>query len=397
MLGALLTGCALMTKGLFVGVPIGAGLVAHWFLTGQGRELLKFRWYAAVGLSLLFTLPEIYCLNLQFDQHPEKLVFGQTGTSGIRFFLWDSQFGRFFNTGPIKGAGDKFFFVHTLLWAFLPWSLPLYAAVGQVLAGLLRRRPGVLPEYVSLGSGLATFVLFSLSGFQLPHYLNIVFPFYAVLTAQFLVSRTPAGLRRWIIGQTILGVLIISLLLSLLRVAQPAQSGAALGWVTVITFATFSWFRRNDLPALLGRMVGTMAVLAGVLNGFLYPTFGQYQAGMVAAQSINARPTLSRRLTVLYEPGTGPGTGSFWTYEFYADGPVRYARTDSVLRRQLEQGPVRVFTTTQFADSLASRGFTVRRIAAYPYYHITKLTYPFLNRTTRPQTLQSYVLTEMSR
>lgn len=394
VLGAGLTGCALMTKGPFVLVPIGAGLVLHWLLTGQERELLKPRWYVAVGLSILFTLPELYCLYVQFDQHPEKVIFGQTGTSGVRFFVWDSQFGRFFNTGPIRGQGDKLFFVHTLLWAFLPWSLPLYVGVGKELANLFRRRFDA-PEYVSLGSGLATFVLFSLSGFQLPHYLNIVFPFYAVITAQFLCSLRPVALHRWTIGLTVLGGLLVALVVSVLFLVQPVRLGAALSWIGVVTFATVALFRRNDLLSLMGRMVGVMLIVAGVMNGVLYPTFMQYQAGMAAARHVNAQPGSAARLTMLYEPGTGPGGGSFWTYEFYVDGPTRYARTDSDLRTAVSRGPQRVFTTAELADALTARGFAVRRVAAFPYYHVSKLTYPFLNRDTRAGTLRSYVLAEV--
>lgn len=237
VLGAFLTGCALMTKGLFVLVPIGAGLVLHWMLTNNWRELLKLRWYVAVVLSFVFTMPEIYCLYKQFDLHPEKVVFDHTNVSGIRFFFWDSQFGRFFNTGPIKGAGDKFFFVHTLLWAFLPWSLPLYIGVGNVVRSIVKRVE--LPEYVSLGSGLATFLMFSLSGFQLPHYLNIVFPFYAVIAAQFLVSLKPTALRRWTIAQTVIGVLLVVLIIGVLVVVQPARLGIALGLSMLIACATF--------------------------------------------------------------------------------------------------------------------------------------------------------------
>jgi hypothetical protein len=59
---------------------------------------------------LIFILPEIWCLYHQFDLHPEKIVFGHTGVSGVKFFFWDSQFGRFFNTGPIKGSGDPYVF-----------------------------------------------------------------------------------------------------------------------------------------------------------------------------------------------------------------------------------------------------------------------------------------------
>ncbi|GAB2586963.1 ArnT family glycosyltransferase [Spirosoma areae] len=394
MAGSFLTGCALMTKGCFVLIPIGAGLGLHWLLTGHWRELLKLRWYVAVALSFAFTLPEIYCLYQQFDVHPEKVIFGKTGVSGVRFFFWDSQFGRFFNTGPIKGEGDKLFFVHTLLWAFLPWSLPLYMAVYKALINLPRRRE-FLPEYVSLGAGLSTFLLFSLSGFQLPHYLNIVFPFYAILTAQFLVRLKPANLRRWAVAQTIIGILVIVLVIGLLLLVQPDRIGAGIGWVVVITFATFTLFRQLSVRSLMGRMVGMMLVLMGSLNLFLYPTFLQYQAGMATAQYVNGQPNLAQRPTVLYEPGTGVGGGSFWTYELYANAPTLYARSDSALRVQVQKAPKQVFTTAELADSLTQRGFQVRRLAVFPYFHVSQLTYDFLNPATRAKTLLPYVLAEI--
>ena len=383
-----------MTKGVFVLVPIGAGLVLHWLLTGQWRELLKLRWYLAVLLSFLFTLPEIYCLYQQFDGHPEKIVFGEKNVSGVRFFFWDSQFGRFFNTGPIKGSGDKFFFVHTLLWAFLPWSLPLYMGVGKMLTDLLKRRTAQ-PEYVSLGSGLATFALFSLSGFQLPHYLNIVFPFFAILTAQFLVGLQPAALRRWTIGQTILGLVLIGLSIGLVMLVEPAQMTTPPVWVGVLTVATFALFQRATLLSLMGRMVGTMLVLACVLNLSIYPTLMPYQAGMTAARYVNDQPAPAQRPTLLYMPGTGVGGGSFWSYEFYASGPTRYVRSDSAMRHQVRRGPQRVFTTAELADSLMTRGFTVRRLAVFPYYHVSRLSYAFLKRETRAKTLIPYVLAEV--
>lgn len=394
--GSFLTGCALMTKGVFVLIPIGAGLVLHWILTGHWRELLKPRWCLAIALSFFFTVPEIYSLYQQFDLHPEKVVFGQTGVSGIRFFFWDSQFGRFFNTGPIKGEGDPFFFVHTLLWAFIPWSLPLYAGIGNALATLFRHRnqffsqPG--PEYVSLGSGIATFVLFSLSGFQLPHYLNIVFPFFAILTAQFLVGLKPVALRRWTVAQTIIGLLLIAVMAWLLNLVQPEYNKLALAFVLAGAVATFLLFRRNNLLGIAGRMTGVMFVLITALNLFLYPTFLRYQAGSAAADYVNTQPTMASQPTILYEPGTGTGGGSFWSYEFYAQAPTRYARTDSALRVQTQKTSRQVFTSAELADSLSHRGFSVRTLAVFPYYHVSQLTYDFLNPATRSKTLSAYVL-----
>jgi hypothetical protein len=84
---------------------------------------------ALVLLTVIFTIPEIYALYIQFDLHPEKVVFNKQHVSGIKWFLWDSQFGRFTNDGPItRKQGDVFFFIHTLLWAFAPWCLLFYYA-----------------------------------------------------------------------------------------------------------------------------------------------------------------------------------------------------------------------------------------------------------------------------
>jgi 4-amino-4-deoxy-L-arabinose transferase-like glycosyltransferase len=139
--GSLFAGAALMTKGPFVLVTIAGGLILDWVIGGEWSQFRGIRWWIAIILTALFTLPEIYCLYVQFDTHPEKLVFGHTGVSGVRWFFWDSQFGRFFNTGPIRGSGDPFFYFHTLLWAFLPWSVMLYAAVIQKCRGFRRTAP----------------------------------------------------------------------------------------------------------------------------------------------------------------------------------------------------------------------------------------------------------------
>ncbi len=390
--GALLTGCAMMTKGPFVVLTIGAGLVVDWLLTGNWRELLKPRWYAAAILSMLFATPELYCLYVQFDQHPETVVFGRTNVSGIRFFFWDSQFGRFFNTGPIKGDGDKFFFLHTLLWAFLPWSLPLYISVGQAIGRLVKRQHP-LPEYVSLGTGLLMFIVFSLSRFQLPHYLNILFPFFAVLTAQFLVKLNATNLRRWSIGQLVIGLALIGLLVPLMLFVHPNRLTMGLVGMAVVTIVMLLLFRKTDLPSLMGRMTSVMLVVAVVVNIFLFGTFVQYQAGMAAADFANQSPALAGRKTVLY--GSDTFGESSWTYEFDFRGATQYVHTDSTLRRQLTNRPVLVFTSAPYADTLTNHGFQVQHIATFPYYHITQPEPAFLNYKTRASTTKPYVLLEV--
>jgi len=123
VIACLYAGCAVMTKGVFTLIPIGGAIVGHLIITKNWKQLFHWRWLVAAVLVALFITPELYSLWYQFDKHPEKVVFGKNNVSGIRFFLWDSQFGRFANSGPIKGKGGPNFFFHTVLWAFFPWSM----------------------------------------------------------------------------------------------------------------------------------------------------------------------------------------------------------------------------------------------------------------------------------
>ncbi|MBO0935360.1 glycosyl transferase [Fibrella sp. HMF5335] len=403
--GSALTACAMMTKGPVVPIAtVGAGLVINALLTGHWRGLFHVRWLLAILLTLLFITPELYALYQQFDLHPEKVIYGKTGTSGVRFFFWDSQVGRFLNNGPLRGNGDPLFFTHTLLWALLPWAFLAYAAVGRAIMGLIRRNnrdAPALPEYVSLGAGLTLFVLFSASRFQLPHYLNIVFPFYAVLAAHYLTTLTDKALHGWTIAQTIMAGLILTFVTGVFVWYQPERLTTGLVWILVLTLGTVIVFWRSDnvnevadkasalLTVLMGRMVGLMVLIGGLINLFFYPSVMRYQAGMVAAQYTNARPDWTGT-TYLY--GFQTFGESSWTYEYYTRHPTQYVYQDSTLRRLTQTAPVHVFTTAVYADSLANKGFNVRRIASFPYYRVSQLSAQFLNPATRPQTLKAYVL-----
>jgi 4-amino-4-deoxy-L-arabinose transferase-like glycosyltransferase len=359
VLGAFWAGLALMTKGPFTLVPIGAGLVGHFLLTGNWRELLKPRWYVAIALTLLFSLPELYTLYIQFDAHPEKVVFGKTGVSGVQFFYWDSQFGRFFNTGPIKGSGDKFFFLHTLLWAFAPWSLLLYAGIGKaVWENWQNRRPAtshqpsatnhrIIPEYITLCGSLASVALFSLSAFQLPHYTNIIFPFFAIITAWFLVSLSEKAQRGWLVAQTV-QVVLLAVLVGVLTVYFRPGNGTMEAWIWlwlwcgIVSLGLFSsnrWLGKNAtlLNKLIVRTVGGAVLTLSFYNLFLYPNLLPYQAGGEAAYYLNAHPELT---------AGGQKAGMYrdfsHTFEFYLDQPYHYWRNPDTLRADATARPALV-------------------------------------------------------
>ena len=288
LLGSLLAGCAVMTKGLFALVPIVAAIGGHLLLTRNWKELFHVRWLVAAFLTFLFFTPELVALYVQFDLHPEKVVFGRTGVSGIRFFFWDSQFGRFFNTGPITGKGDPTFFFHTVLWSFLPWSLLLYAAMYR----RIRPKPGRegTREWYTVAGSLVTFLMFSLSGFQLPHYLNIVFPLFAIVTASFLHDlRGVKGLRNTQYTVIALMFIAIGLLHGFFR--PDVRNLPVSGWM-VLVLALFvllpRLFRASEKEIVVGRSVLAAVLVNLYFNGFFYPKLHTYQGGTTAAIFANA-------------------------------------------------------------------------------------------------------------
>lgn len=219
LLGAAFSACAVMTKGVFTLITITSGLVCMWMVQKQWSKLWSGKWLLAFALSLLFTAPEVIALYQQFDGHPEKAVFGQTQVSGIKFFLWDSQFGRFFNTGPIKNTnGHPFYFVLVFLWAFLPWVAVFVAAMVSGVRKFFAGNAGERASFVFLcGAFFITFGLFSATSFQLDHYTVILFPFAAILCGKYLndwLERQDKA-RALVVAQLVLTVLLVGLAVGL--------------------------------------------------------------------------------------------------------------------------------------------------------------------------------------
>ncbi|RVT99866.1 glycosyl transferase [Mucilaginibacter limnophilus] len=382
---SLFAGCAVMTKGIFVLITIGGAIVGHLLITGQWKRLLHWRWLIAAVLTIIFTLPEIYCLYEQFDAHPEKIVFGQQGVSGIKFFLWDSQFGRFFNTGPIKGTGDPFFFVHTTLWAFLPWSLLLFAAIFQYIKSGVRN-PRAYEWYCMCG-GLITFLLFSASKFQLPHYLNIVFPFFAIITAQYFCSIVQQKTRKLIsITQAVIIAILFSLVFALHYFYRPENINLsiwmAVGVLVVLLLvlpakASAAWHQRIGFACIL-----TAALVNVYLNGAFYSSLMKYQGGSEAAMWINKHNP--QKLPVLQ---TGDKVN--FAMEFYLDQPMINLADDSTV--VLPHGMFMLYAPAEAVNNIAS-GRRVKPLKVFDNYPVTRLKPSFLNKKTRNQQLAKMAL-----
>lgn len=390
LMACIFTACAIMTKGMFALVPIGGAMAGHLIITRQWKDLFNWRWLAAVILTLIFILPELWCLYQQFDIHPEKLVFGQHGVSGIRFFFWDSQFGRLFNIGSVRGSGSPFFFLHTILWAFLPWSLILIAAMYRFIRKG-SQNPGV-QEWYCLSGALLTFILFSASGFQLTHYLNIVFPFFAIITAQYLyyvsIKKTIMTIE---LVQTVLIGLMLAAVILFNHFFKPEifslYTAATLTMLLLMLIFYHETIGMYGYQKLAIRSVLVSFIVNLYLGLSFYPSLMKYQAGSEAAAWINSHNprNLPVAVTELNDDDETPFT-------FYCHQPVTLMKNSS---GDILIKPYLLYLEKDELNSLTKKGIRFNTLSTFERYPVMRLTPAFLDKDTRDKELTEMVVIEV--
>lgn len=386
LLGALLTAFAIMTKGIFVIVPIFGALLGDLVFTVRFKELFAGRWWLLYLLTFIFCLPELYALYIQFDVHPQKLVFDRHDVSGIRWFLWDSQFGRFANNGPIKQAksGDVFFYLHTLLWAFLPWCLLFYYGVGASVKHVISKLK--LPEYYTLSGGILLVLLFSLSRFQLPFYTNILFPLFAIVTAPYCfkaLSKVGEGIRK---GSLWLFITALPLLIITIHVfLKPDSSSGFIIAVVIFAAIVFAVLRIVKERTYRTFFLAATAVLFAnfYLNATVFPMLAGYNGQIAAAQFGNQSEFKYQRIYSLRMSNN--------VFQFYADRPVDFVAMED-FKKFDPKGPALFFVSKQTKEYLEQSQAKFRVIRSFVNYPQENLLPKFINSATRQQVLDEVYL-----
>jgi 4-amino-4-deoxy-L-arabinose transferase-like glycosyltransferase len=386
--GSLGLACLLMAKGLFTIIPVASGIGLTLIYEKKWREILHWQWLAVVAFTLIFISPTLYGYYVQFDLHPEKELFGQSGLSGIKFFLWDSQWGRFTNTGPIKGAGDPTFFLHTMLWAYLPWAFLAYFALFIKGRQLVKRTTNT-ESYTFFGFTFL-FIVFSLSSFQLPHYLNALFPLLSIVTASALLSYAKNSKFQNVFFHIHVwsSLVLISLVITIHFVFSDQNPNAdiflvyllGIGLIVLLLTLKGQKFRKLIfIPAI------TVLMVNYYLNRSFYPQLLKYQSESEVAYYMKANNLdeealvtlglreemisyLQDRIVPAYEPETSTANDFVGKY---------------------------VFTNQKGIDHLRSLKLDYKEVEAFPDFRITVLNGTFLNKKTRKKELEMKYLVKI--
>ncbi|MBC2839978.1 glycosyltransferase family 39 protein [Robiginitalea sp. SC105] len=392
--GALGAGLAFSTKGQIALLVIGLPLICHLAWTRQWRRLADPRLLLALLVFGLAISPMLYAYYQQFDLHPEKVIRGRGNRSGILFIFWEQSFERLSGEGVGKNSSDYFFFFHTFLWVFLPWTLLGLAAFGNRVPGVVRAMAGrrkQAGEVLTLGGIALIFLIISFAQFKLPHYLNILIPLFAVLTAGYLDALREQEKWRWLrraarLQTGILGVVLLAVGAILFWVF-PVSPWLAAGTLLLLSGLAFLIWRLHSDPLVRICLISVLAStgINIVLNSHFYPELLRYQAGSELAR------------TYLREvPGTPPiykFTGEHtWALDFYTRQPLRLAPAvspDSLAGRW-------VYVDDRQREALAEAGFRWERELSADQFRISRLQAKFLNPETRTDVLNKRYLLLLS-
>lgn len=364
--------CLFAALGMLAKGPIALMILIWTFgtqliLTKEWKKIFQLKWLLGLVLILIVLLPMSYGLYMQH------------GWKGVKFFYWTQSFGRITGESEWNNGAGYFFFTHTFLWAFLPWSIISVAALFSLVKQFITQKK--LTEYICLAGFTLTFVALSLSKYKLPHYIFVTFPFAAIFTAQYLHQSNL--FLKWLKSLHLLLIVLIALIvISGSLYIFPVQHYYTLFFSMLLIGIALALLWAKELSYFVASVVTTAISLNLFLNVHFYPELMQYQGGIKAAQYAKAQNIQPSSLYYFQNKNHD--------FEFYYGHIVPFA-SDSFLQHYHGW----VYSEADVISYLQYLQIPIKNTVAFNHYPVQLLNWKFLNPKTRPKTLKKVYLVEI--
>jgi 4-amino-4-deoxy-L-arabinose transferase-like glycosyltransferase len=244
-------------------------------------------------------------------------------------------------------------------------------------------------EWLTTGVFIVILLVVSFSGFKLPHYLNIIFPSTAALTAAFVLSKKehPSWVK-WIFNiQLTITILMLVLLGAITFWAFPVKKLGVIIAV-ILLLAVFFYFVKstlfNKLQKAICISVAAMILSFFLLNANFYPQLLKYQGGNELAFATKGKIALA---DVYFWKETYSSSFSFYT------GSLRQPFIDSLYQPGKKTW---LLYDIRNEEEIKQAGYeTGERFEAIDF-EITKLDIKFVNPATRENRCTKLVLAEIT-
>jgi 4-amino-4-deoxy-L-arabinose transferase-like glycosyltransferase len=391
--GFAMIGIAMLSKGpLGLIIPVIA-IGGDLLIRREWKSIFKWEWLIGIFVILIVLSPMLIGLYEQFDLHPEKIVNEKTGVSGLRFFFWEQSFGRITGENVWKNDTGPFFFVPNIAWSFMPWSLPLFCAVFQEFFDLIKRQ-GYLKnkiEWISLLGLIIPFIALSQSHYKLPHYIYVVFPFAAILTASFLTRlQLPEFTNK---------LRIINLIQSIVLAFVWVLAGLIFIWffplenwllIIVGIFGVIGYVylvlneKKNQLKYFISVSLITVLSANVLIACQFYPSILKYQAGGAVAKEI-LKKGIDPKEIFIYRL-------SARSLDVITHSVIIEKSLPFFMEKISAGETIYIVTDYQGVLDFKAQGYSISTITEKPNHAATLITLEFLIPESRTKALSKYYL-----
>jgi len=386
---------AMMAKG-----PIGLVIPMFAFavdfaMKRQWRLFFKWQWIIGLLFVLLLLSPMLYGLYTQFDLHPEKIVNGKNHISGIKFFFWTQSFGRITGESAWQDDSTPLFFFHSIAWAFLPWTVLLFGGIVRQLRVAFKNKFGLSAngEGLSIGAFILGFIALSLSHYKLPHYIFVVFPFAAIITARFIMDFPLFTKKQvnWLYGiQMAILLLLWGAAVFISTFVFPCHDVIIILISTIVQVICIFVFINDAyiVEKMVAISVITMFGVNFISNSFIYPELLSYEADATIGRWVDNNKISSNQFFAYRDL---PHSLSFYSRRIV---PVLWMpdNIDSCAKKY-----TKIWVRLDKNDLLDLKAHNIhfRTILELPDYPVSLITFKFIKPKTRESVLHTKCLIEV--
>ena len=396
LLGFIGIGFGLLAKGPVALIIPAMAFSTHFIFKKQYKNFIRLEYLWGLVVIALILLPMCIGLYQQFDMHPEKVVNGKTGVSGLRFFFWVQSFGRITGENAWRNGVYFTYLFETMFWSFAPWILLFIAGYITSVVNIFKKdRFFETKELITLGGFTLGYLSLASSKYQLPHYIFVVYPLIAVTTARFIVDVLGEKMSEILgkIGTILRGVqwFVVSALwglpfLILLYVFPMSDSVLALFnpiLIAMVVFTVLYFIFALQNKQLVFSTVYTVIAINLFLNLYFYRQLLKYQESS----------EVGREVSWMQLP-----KDQFFTYKYPTMSALHFYSRRVVQMKdsadQVKTGDWLLLNEDGLAE-LQDAEFNVKIIETGNTFSVTNLTPEFLNFKTRPNVVGQYFLVQI--
>jgi 4-amino-4-deoxy-L-arabinose transferase-like glycosyltransferase len=387
-------GLGMLTKGPIAIVVPGVSFAIHFLLQRNWKQF--FRWEYIIGIVIVGVLliPMSIGLYTQFDLHPGKIIHGVPIQSGLRFYYWTQSFGRYTGENVFNEMNHFTFLLENMLWSFLPWIFIFLITLVLSIKDLIKSKfkLQIHEEFITVGGFILTYCMLARSQAQLPHYIFVVLPLAAIVTAK--------GLHQIYFSERFLKLkkvalyfhgFIFTLLWAAVNMIVLFVFTDMPVYVKIVTiigtvyFLYLLFFYRGQAPKFISLALYTILGVNFILNTSFYPRLLKFELGVSAAAFINQNK-LPKNSVYLYEIDESRAL------HFYGNHSFERLFDSSLLT------PGQILITKASSFTKLQQQFPGSSILHNnAYFGVSMLTLPFLNPATRDKEVTPYIIVTLAK